>query len=239
MKEKPLKNTSSRMGSSISLSTEGLLKILKIYKKKDEDFLITKIGRKAYSFLDDSQNRLLLDSLLIKTIFTLPESDYSRVVNVLLSDFSVMVFPSAKAFEGYIKKLLLTIGLITEKEIKEDPYKSIIGKILNGEEIKKKLLDKKRGRSIPKLLAVQWELCRNIILHYDLDQPEIIKKEEALKKIDDIYEAIKKSCRAFISTPNKIKRGLTAEELKGQIDVLSSQLQSLDEQLSSFEEEKT
>ncbi len=237
MKEKLLKNTSSSTASSKSPSTEGLLKILKIYKEKNESFLITKIGQNAYSFLDDSQRRLLLDSLLIKTIFT--NSDYDRIVNVLLSDFSVVVFPSAKAFEGYIKKLLLTIGLITEKEIKEDPYKSIIGRILNGKEIKKKLLDKKRGRNIPKLLAVQWELCRNIILHYDLDQPEIIKKEEAFKKIEDIYEVIKKSCKAFISTPKKIKNGLTAKKLRGQIDILSSELQDLRRQLSDSEKKET
>jgi len=232
MEEKPLKNTSG----STSMSTEGLLKILKIYEKKNESFLIEKIGYSTYLFLDDYQRRLLLDGLLIKTIFT--TSDSYRIFNSLLNDFSVMVFPSAKAFEGYIKKLLLTIGLITEKEIKENPYKSI-GKILDGEEIKKKLLDKKRDRTIPKLLAVQWDLCRNIILHYDLDQPEIISKEEALKKIEDIHEAIKRSYKAFIGAPNKakvIKKGLTAEKLQGQIDILLEQLTNLQKELSSLTE---
>jgi len=239
MKEKKsLKNTNSNTGSSKSISVNELSKVLKAYERKNKIFLIKKIGRGTYLFLDNNQRKLLHDSLLIKTIFT--ASDSYKIFNSLLNDFSIMVFPLAKGFEGYIKKLFLTIGLITEKEIKDDPYKSI-GKIINNEDkLKMKLIDKKRYKSIPKLLSVQWDLSRNIIFHYDLDQPEIINKEDAFKKIEDIYETIRKSYKAFIGDPNKVKEGekeLTSKKLQKRIDNVLKELDDLQKQLSIIMDE--
>ena len=225
---------SKSSSSSSSISMAEILKILKIYKWKNENFLVQKIGYATYSFLDDYQRKLLYDTLLIKTIFTTYDSN--EIFNRLINDFSIVVFPSAKAFEGFIKKLLLAINLITQKEIKEDPYKSI-GKIINGEQIQKKILDKKRDRSVLKLLVAQWDFCRNVILHYDLDQPEIINKEEAFKKIEDIYEVMKRCYKAFIGDPNKAieRKGLTAKELQDQINSLLGQLLNLQKQLFSVD----
>jgi len=235
-----LKKISTSTNSSQSMSSINLSEILKLFKSRNEALLKQKIGKNTYLFLHEYQRKLLNDGLLIKDNLTFFAS--SRTFRYLLNDFSVVVFPSAKAFEGYIKKIFLNIKLITKKEIEKDPYQSI-GKIINGEKIKNKIIDKKRDRSFLKLLSAQWDLCRNVILHYDIDQPEIINsKEEAFRKVENIYEVMKKAYKAFIGDPDNvevIKKSLTSEELQSQIDILLATLSNLQKDLNSLTKKKT
>ena len=216
-------NRPEKLMPQTKLPEEDIINILKVFYSRNEIRLKKKIGHNTYLFIDKYHRKLLQDSILMNTIFA-AQDVYSRALN----DFSIIVFPSAKAMEGYIKKLLLFLKLITEEDLKSNPYKSI-GRILDGDDIKNRLLDKKRDKSIPKLLSAQWDLCRNQIMHFDTGRPDFIKKEDASTKIENIYEVMKKSFRAFIDNPDKLisqkkTKGLTVEELEDQITKLQDQL---------------
>jgi len=58
----------------------------------------------------------------------------------------------------------------------------------------------------------------------------------------DIYEIIKKSYKAFIGDPNKIKvikKGLTSEKLQSEINILLEELANLQKELDILTNKKT
>lgn len=160
-----------------------------------ELFLWEKLGGDTYRFLEWPIQMLLKTGKRLSIMF----QKYQKTS--FIYDYSFLVMPFAKAFEGYMKQLLLTLKLVTHQQLRKDEPK--IGTILQDKELFKLLRHRNRDKGVPSLLYAQWNLCRNILFHYDFTSPSLLGKEEALKKIEDICEAIKLSYQAFIGDPNE------------------------------------
>ena len=117
-----------------------------------------------------------------------------------LSDYSCMVLPLAKAYEGVLKKILVSSGFITEADLQENPNISI-NKYFNpvgNNAIFKALKDQARDKAIPYIIYSTYQECRNLIFHYDP------YRDNRLKSIGDadfyqrrIDDAIKKAFETF------------------------------------------
>ncbi len=118
-------------------------------------------------------------------------------------DYSFIVFPAAKAYEGFLKKLLFDLKLITKAQYQGDRFR--IGKSLNPHLAKRyqwdwvyqKLSDMCQGEDLPLKLWETWRMARNRIFHYFPDHHEFIslsQAEQLLMAIESAMSDALKSC---------------------------------------------
>jgi hypothetical protein len=118
------------------------------------------------------------------------------------SDYSFIVFPLAKVYEGILKKILVEANLITEAQLQQDPDFSISGYFnpTGNSKIFDSLKDKTRDKAVPYVIFATYQECRNQILHYDPYRDNRIKNidtarfyiERILDAIDKAYDTFKK-----------------------------------------------
>lgn len=117
-----------------------------------------------------------------------------------LYDYSFVVLPMAKAYEGFLKKILVKIELVTELELFQNPDISI-NKYFNpigNNSIFNSLRDKVRDRAIPHLIYTTYQECRNQILHYDpYGNTKLATVEDASFFLRRIEDAIVKAYDTF------------------------------------------
>lgn len=138
-------------------------------------------------FLSEDLRELIHDGeMLMKNSKLFPES---------VSDYSFLVFPIAKAYEGFLKRVLLDMGLIDEEEYFGDDIR--IGRLLNPKYIKEhgnvftKLCDNSsEGRNIVDLLWANWKRGRNSLFHYFPKNYRRISYIEAVEIIEDLIKAM-------------------------------------------------
>ena len=112
-----------------------------------------------------------------------------------VSDFSYLVFPFSKAYEGFLKKLFLDLDVMQEDDYYGDDIR--IGRILNPGYIeehqhiyKAMCLHKKGGVVMTNAL---WQVCRearNQVFHYFPHNFRSLSYGEALDLIHKIMEAM-------------------------------------------------
>lgn len=112
-------------------------------------------------------------------------------------DYSFIVFPAAKAYEGFLKKLFLDLGLIDKKDYYGKHFR--IGKSLNPS-LPKKLRGRDyvyddlvkfcKGGDLPKKLWRTWRSCRNQLFHWFPDERKVINYDEAIEKVQMVIAAI-------------------------------------------------
>lgn len=125
-----------------------------------------------------------------------------------MTDFSFLVFSFAKAYEGFLKKLLLDVGYLKHEEYYGDEIR--IGRILNPNYKKYKesvydiLCDHSTER---KELAVKmwetWKKGRNTVFHYFPHNFKRLSYEEAMDVINQIVTVMQESvehCGVMIDT---------------------------------------
>lgn len=89
-----------------------------------------------------------------------------------LSDYSYIVFPFAKAYEGFLKQLFLDMGFISKNDYEGDRFR--IGKALNPNFAKEapqysvylKITNLYGNEEIAKKLWDAWKRGRNLLFHY-------------------------------------------------------------------------
>lgn len=115
------------------------------------------------------------------------------------NDYAFVVFPAAKAYEGFLKKMFLDLGFITEDDYFGKHFR--IGKSLNPslpKEIRKdevygKIVKYCNGESLANTLWETWRVSRNLTFHWFPDEKNAITLEEAVERIDMIISAIDQS----------------------------------------------
>jgi len=159
------------------------------YKKE----LKQKVGDLAYIFLSDHMKTLSVESILLAKHF---DSSKGRDVDIILAtkDYSFVVLPVAKALEGYVIKLLVKLGMITKKDLKDNPFQQV-GTIINLDAFEKAVISKK-FRPVPKELQAEWDRSRNFLLHFDENHRFTLT--EASKKLDDIFQIMKNVAEAYL-----------------------------------------
>ena len=109
---------------------------------------------------------------------------------VRISDYSFMVFPFAKAFEGFLKRFFWDAGLITEGEYFSDEIR--IGRLLNpgyedNSSVYRKICG---GKEIPDKLWKAWKRGRNLVFHYFPHNFRRLGYNEALDVVNEIIKAM-------------------------------------------------
>jgi len=111
-------------------------------------------------------------------------------------DYSFIVFPMAKAYEGFLKKLFFDLGLISNKQYQGDRFR--VGKSLNPHLPKRyqwdwvygELITKCGGEETPQQLWDTWKQARNRIFHFFPSHQEFISLNQAKDLLTTISQAM-------------------------------------------------
>jgi hypothetical protein len=140
----------------------------------------------AKDYLHPDQDNLIDDVTII--LERLGEGDG-------ISDYSFLVAPIAKAYEGYLKDFFLKVGLIDKTALMSDRFR--VGKALNPSlrykrfSIFQKLarLDD-RGEELAEILWDAWKEGRNETLHFFHNNLKKLTRDEAMARINLMLVAI-------------------------------------------------
>lgn len=156
------------------------------------DSLKTKIW---WEYLEHDLQELLNESLLLVDILEgmgveLPKGKSK------FHDYSFVVFASAKAYEGFLKKAFLDLGFITEDDYFGKHFR--IGMALNPSlprKLKKysvygKIEKYCGGGDLAETLWETWKYARNYTFHWFPNEKNAISFKEARQRVDMVIKAI-------------------------------------------------
>ncbi len=151
--------------------------------------MINLANKPWWSFLTPDQKDNLSQSYLLL-------QEENQQPNERFSDYSFIVFPAAKAYEGFLKKLFLALKLIEPADYYGEHFR--IGKSLNpslkheypNNHVYAKLETVCQGPSLPQTLWHAWKQSRNLLFHWFPQQKNAISRLEAKQRIELIVSAI-------------------------------------------------
>ncbi len=127
-------------------------------EKNALSWLIECIGEDVYNFLyPHDRETLLSGTALLQTV---------QEINLNLPDFSVLVMPFARAYEGFIVKLFIHIGLADATKIEQSVRAIQVGRWLD--ELPDLMADPFRDGHLVDTLKNAWTSCRHLVVHSDL-----------------------------------------------------------------------
>lgn len=140
---------------------------------------------------------------LVAQSYELLEQEGRRVGKYEYHDYSFIVFPMAKAYEGFLKKIFLDLKFISVNQYAGEHFR--IGRALNPNLPKRyrsawvygKLLTFCGNEELPLHMWQVWKRGRNRIFHFFPDHHEFISYEEAeglILEISQIMEEVLSGC---------------------------------------------
>lgn len=131
-------------------------------------------------------------------------------------DYSFLVFPFAKAFEGFIKQYLLDIGVISDIQYRSDHIR--IGKLLSPEFNNKyqkddsiySLLVQIVGKDLCDMIWMTWKYCRNQVFHYYPHNNKSLSLNEAKERIDLIVSTLTTCYKSLLVHQHENTRKLSS-----------------------------
>ena len=143
----------------------------------------------AQKYLSNPQDKLVNDVATILSRIATGDS---------ISDYSFVVSPISKAYEGYLKDFFLKLHIIDDESYNSDRFR--VGKTLNPSlrykrfSIFQKLADfDDKGEDLAEQLWDAWKYGRNEIFHYFPNSIKSIDREAAEDRIYMVLNAIIKS----------------------------------------------
>lgn len=114
-------------------------------------------------------------------------------------DYAFVIFPAAKAYEGFLKKMFLDLGFISQEDYYGKHFR--IGKSLNpslpkevrAEEVYGKIVKYCGGKGLADNLWETWRVCRNLTFHWFPNEKNTVTFAESIEKVDMIISAIDSS----------------------------------------------
>jgi hypothetical protein len=160
------------------------------YNGKPMDALKEKIW---WSYLGEDLQNLLTAS------FTLLEE--TKNWSEKFDDYSFVVFPAAKAYEGFLKKIFLDLGFITTEDYYGKHFR--IGKALNPslpKEIRRegvydRIVKFCGGEEVAGTLWDTWRICRNLTFHWFPDEKNTLTIDGAESRLKMVVDTIDMSFR--------------------------------------------
>lgn len=148
----------------------------------------------AKPYLSPEQEHLITD--VFRVLSKITSFDH-------ISDYSFLVAPVAKSYEGYLKSFFLKIGIIDENSYESDRFR--VGKTLNPSlrykrfSIFQKLADlDDSGEQLAEVLWDAWKHGRNEIFHFFPGKTKNLTRPEAEDRIELILKAIVRSSAFLI-----------------------------------------
>lgn len=188
-------------------------------------WLVEKLGREAYEFLyPHDQETLLSGAMLLQT---------AQSIDLKLPDYSVLVMPFARAYEGFLVKLFIHIGLAEPEKIEKNVKSIQVGSWLN--ELPELIVDT-RHCHLGDDLKTAWTGSRHLLMHSDyVRQTRMATFDKAYNEICGvIIRAFERGFENFIKQPIELdltKRKKTIPEQSDQT------LQKREVRLEDFDEE--
>jgi hypothetical protein len=145
--------------------------------------------RSWWGYIHSDLKQLLKESeLLIETVSLWDQKFH---------DYAFIVFPAAKAYEGFLKRLFLDLGFISEKRFYGKRFR--IGKALNPSLDRKlqkkvgvyhKLVNYCGGEDLARELWDAWKYCRNLLFHWFPNEKNAVTYKEAKERVEKILSAM-------------------------------------------------
>ena len=142
-----------------------------------------------WSYLGKDLRQLLAESrLLAKRVGQWQEK---------FDDYSFVVFPAAKAYEGFLKRLFLDLGFISKEDFYGKRFR--VGKALNPsletrfrkkESVYDKIVESCGGKELADKMWYTWKTCRNLLFHWFPNEKNTISFPEAQKRILLVIETM-------------------------------------------------
>ncbi len=159
-----------------------------------------------WNYLEEDVRELMNESLLLLSIFQSRQLDGDILDK--FHDYSFVVFPAAKGYEGFLKKLFFDLRFISREDYYGSRFR--IGKALNPslderyreESVYDKLVEFTGSPKLADLLWTTWKDSRNMLFHWFPDEKRAINLEEAKIKLDEIIMAVDeavKGCKINLS----------------------------------------
>jgi len=150
-----------------------------------------------WRYIHEDLRELLRQSFLLAEIFEREKYQFH--------DYAFVVFPAAKAYEGFLKTLFLDLGFISKEDFSSKRFR--IGKALNPslerslrekEGIYDKLVSFCKGERLADRLWETWKSARNLLFHWFPQERNAISFEEAKERlfaILDVMDLAFKECK--------------------------------------------
>lgn len=147
--------------------------------------------RNLWNYMSKGQQDLLMQGqyLLDKVI---KEGKYN------FDDYSFLVFPFAKAYEGFLKQLLLDVKFITHLDYISDHFR--LGKVLSPHMMQKlgdrsvyEKIVQSSGRDLADSIWHTWKIGRNQVFHYFPHNLKSLSLPEAEEIISIMIKTMEKS----------------------------------------------
>lgn len=129
-----------------------------------------------------------------------------RTSTQVFDDYSFVVFPMAKAFEGFVKRFLFDLAIIDRTRFLSSHFR--IGKSLNpdlpawyrNEEWVVVKLNDTCGRGVGERLWRAWKEGRNLLFHYFPNASRFVSLDKAGQILEQLAEAMAAAlaCPAFV-----------------------------------------
>lgn len=154
---------------------------------------------RLWEYLSDSQKQLIQDGEFLANDAD-KHSDEP-------TDFSYLVFPIAKTYEGFLKQLFLDLGIIYPRQYYSDNFR--IGKALSPNLAKIIKTSAYRqvmnhyGEQLADSLWETWKKGRNLVFHYFPHNYRRLSKEQALDLIHNIISVMKMAVETTNVQPSK------------------------------------
>lgn len=142
-----------------------------------------------WKYLKEDIRELLNESVLL-----MQKAEFK---NEKFHDYSFVVFPAAKAYEGFLKQLFLDLGFIKEDDFYSKHFR--VGKALNpnldkylrkSESVYDKVVNFCQGRELADSLWDTWKKGRNLLFHWFPNEVNAITFEEAKTNVEMIINSI-------------------------------------------------
>jgi hypothetical protein len=111
------------------------------------------------------------------------------------TDYSYLVFPFAKLYEGFLKDVFLQLGIISSLDYASNRFR--IGKVLNPNIVKQLhgksafgQLRNRYGIELAEHLWYAWKQGRNLVFHYFPGNIRMLSREQSLATIDLLSTAM-------------------------------------------------
>ena len=156
-----------------------------------------KPGSPLYQYLSSQQRVLAGDGEFLV-------SDSLRHKDEEPTDYSYLVFPFAKMFEGFLKQLFLDLGVIEEGMYYSDRFR--IGKALSPNFSRYAgsvygQIEKRYGKALATRLWHMWKEGRNLVFHYFPHNYRALTRVEALDLIEQLIRTMEEAVLITHVTP--------------------------------------
>ncbi len=192
---------------------ENAIKYLENPESENEaaTWIIEKLGIETIKFLHINDQHHLLAGAGVRNAMYKQE----------LPDYSVIVMPFAKVYEGFLIQLAFYLNLIDEDKIQKNANAIQVGGWIKY--IQEEISDKKRYSEIVDSLSAAWG-CRNKVIHSDPGHSLSVLKTmaDAEQEINIILRAISRAYHIFVI--DKVKLNTRVSESKKKIKQSSKTL---------------